>query len=309
MIEKILVVCVVCADPSVTRGPPHTTPSRNVRVYDTHMRSVSRAISPQAHTDPMTHPSAVDWFVHEEGEGHPVLLLHGLPSPPSDMLALGRRIGGRLIVPHLPGYDQSKHLGASGAHTVAAIEAGLVEILQRRDATNALVVGFSMGAYRAVSLALRNEIEPHALLLLGGFADLSADERAGFQAFAGALRAGVDLHDQAAPRFLSPPSQAMPDRVAAVRSWLDVVDPRVLADELDDAASLPSLLPRLGEISYKTLVRTGELDVAVPPAHAEALAAGIPGAGLSIVPGVAHAQWIEDADDLLRDIGFFLAYG
>jgi pimeloyl-ACP methyl ester carboxylesterase len=255
----------------------------------------------------MTQASAPDWFVHEEGTGHPVLLLHGLPSPPAEMLALGRRLGGRLLVPHLPGYDQSRAVG--GPHTLAAIEDGLVRLLQTREATNALIVGFSMGAYRALSLALREEVEPHGLVLLAGFAELSLEERAGFTAFANALRAGVDLHDQAPARFLSPRFAEDPDHAEAVRAWLDLAAPEVLAAELDDVAQCPSLTSRLGEISCRTLIRAGELDVAVPPHHAEALAAGIATAGLAIVPGVAHAQWLEDPEGMVRDIAFFLAYG
>jgi 3-oxoadipate enol-lactonase len=273
----------------------------------TQRSSVVRLCYPHILDTTMTQASAPDWFVHDEGEGHAVLLLHGLPSPPAEMLELGRRLGGRLLVPHLPGYDRSR--AVRGPHTVAAIEDGLVRLLQDRHATNALLIGFSMGAYRALSLALREEIEPHALVLLSGFAEISSEERAGFGAFAAALRAGVDLHDQAPPRFLSPASQLQPERTAAVRAWLDLASPEVLAAELDDVTRCPSLTSRLGEITCKTLVRTGALDVAAPPHHAEALAAGIRGAGLAIVPEVAHAQWLEDADALERDIGLFLAFG
>lgn len=248
--------------------------------------------------------AAPDWFVHDEGKGRPILLLHGLPSPPADMLALGRRLRGRILVPHLPGYGLSRTV--SGPHSVSLIENGLVRLLREREATDAAVVGYSMGAYRALSLALRTELRISAMVLLSGFASLSTDERAGLLAFAHALRGGVDLRDQAPPRFLAPSFASQPAQARAASAWLDLAAPEVMAEELEDAAVAPGLEGRLGELSCRVLVRTGELDLAVPVHHARALAASIRGAKLEIVPGVAHAQWIEDPNGTAAAVASFV---
>ena len=63
---------------------------------------------------------------------------------------------------------------------------------------------------------------------------------------------------------------------------------------------------RLGEISCPTFVRTGELDVATPVHHARQLGAGIAGAEVSIPAGRGHAQWVEDAEGLVAEVGVFL---
>ncbi len=63
------------------------------------------------------------------------------------------------------------------------------------------------------------------------------------------------------------------------------------------------LRPRLRLISCPTLVVGGERDVTFPVEHSRALAAGIPGARLVVVPGAPHGLVVEQAPlviDLLR---------
>lgn len=63
---------------------------------------------------------------------------------------------------------------------------------------------------------------------------------------------------------------------------------------------------RLGRVTAPTLVvhRTG--DRAAPPAQAQALAAGIPGAELVLLPGRSHLPYAGDRDALVRTIRRFL---
>jgi pimeloyl-ACP methyl ester carboxylesterase len=66
----------------------------------------------------------------------------------------------------------------------------------------------------------------------------------------------------------------------------------------------PRLRRRLGRITAPTLVVASDADRLVPMAHAEAYAAGIPGARLVVVPG-AHLLPIEQPDtvvDLISDV-------
>ncbi|MFM7551574.1 MAG: 3-oxoadipate enol-lactonase, partial [Actinomycetota bacterium] len=50
---------------------------------------------------------------------------------------------------------------------------------------------------------------------------------------------------------------------------------------------------RLGGIAVPTLVVVGSLDEETPPAYAEALAAGIPGARLEVLAGAGHFTPVE----------------
>jgi hypothetical protein len=67
-------------------------------------------------------------------------------------------------------------------------------------------------------------------------------------------------------------------------------------------AALPDhdVRDRLGAIAAPTLVVVGELDEETPPAYSEALAVGIPGARLEVIPGVGHLTPFEAPAALSR---------
>ncbi len=67
------------------------------------------------------------------------------------------------------------------------------------------------------------------------------------------------------------------------------------------------LRPALARIACPTLVVGAELDCTFPPAHSQALAAGIPGARLEIVPGSGHALVAEQPLALLALLRSFLS--
>lgn len=233
-----------------------------------------------------------DLHVFEAGAGEAVVLLHGLPSPAADLEALAPDLVGRwVLVPHLPGYGTTPH--APGSQGVEAVEAALIEALTVRKVERPVLVGFGMGAYRALSLALA--LDARAVVCLGGFADLSAEERARFTGFADALRAGVDLRGAAAPRLLSTKHRAArPADDAVVEAWLDLAESEVLIEELEDAATAPSLLKRIAALDCPIVARTGAEDAAFPPEHARALVEASRHGTLEIAPGVGHALLLED---------------
>jgi pimeloyl-ACP methyl ester carboxylesterase len=71
---------------------------------------------------------------------------------------------------------------------------------------------------------------------------------------------------------------------------------RISAEGLRAAIEcLPShdVRERLGEIAAPTLVLVGEHDTETPLAYAEALAAGIRGTRLQIIPGAGHISSLE----------------
>ena len=63
----------------------------------------------------------------------------------------------------------------------------------------------------------------------------------------------------------------------------------------------------IGDIRARTLVAVGADDVATVPAKAEAIAAGIDGAKLEIVPDAGHSSTIEQPEVLTRLIREHLA--
>lgn len=58
----------------------------------------------------------------------------------------------------------------------------------------------------------------------------------------------------------------------------------------------PDSRPMLASIAVSTLVLVGEEDALTPPAIAEEIAAGVPGAALSLIPRSGHLSAIEQPD-------------
>jgi pimeloyl-ACP methyl ester carboxylesterase len=64
--------------------------------------------------------------------------------------------------------------------------------------------------------------------------------------------------------------------------------------------------PKLGEIGVPTLVLVGDLDVSDLQAIGRLLAAALPDATFTELPGVAHLPQMEAPEVLAREIGDFL---
>ena len=235
------------------------------------------------------------------GTGAPVLLLHGMPSPPEELVALAATLAGRrALIPFMPGYAGAPP--ATGRQGFAPIETALLALLAERGVADVDIVGTSAGAYRAIRLALSGRVPVRSLTLLGGFAGLSPNERDGMRGFARALRDGVDLRGVAVPRMLAKTSVADAARVRAVEGWLSLASPDVLIEELEDLADAPSLLDRVGELDVPITLRVGAEDVAIPPSHSESIASRARDAVLEIVPGVGHALLVEDFTETARSV-------
>lgn len=237
-------------------------------------------------------------FIDDVGAGPAVLVLHGAPTtvayfrPLVEALVPTRRV----LVPQFPGYGKSA--AVEGQYRLESVQASLEDSLLALGVSDVAIVGYSLGAYRALALALSGRLRVNRLVLLGGFAGLAPPHAQALLAVAKTLRAMRDFSDPAfrgaTARSMLAPAHATPGTLAAVESWLDATTPLALAAELEGACLGSDLHSRLGELRLPAVLRTGELDAAAPMAYSEALAAGIAGAVLQRVAGCGHALLLED---------------
>lgn len=238
--------------------------------------------------------------VTEYGGGSPnaILLLHGqmLGAGIYDALAprLAQATGLSVLVPDLPGYGRSP---LPEDYSMRRVQQGLAHELRARGVESVAIVGYSLGSYLALALALGGT-KVAALVLVGPLAGLDGQVREAFRQYATAVRAGGKIGETFA-------AMTLPDDLAAahpglrgrVEARVDAeVDRAALAAELDAIAAMDDLRPRLGEISSPVLVRVGDRDQNTPEPFAREIAAAIPGARLELVPGVGHLYWDEDAE-------------
>jgi len=224
------------------------------------------------------------------GAGPPVVLLHGLS---------GSALWWSRNVPHL-----------ARSHTVYAIEHARLEagLLRRRapfaldaaadrlarwmDAVGldrASVVGHSMGGFIAADFAARHPARVDRLVLVCAAATPLA--RRGLDAALGVARSAADLPPSLVPLLAYDALRTGPGAiVSTLRQLLDA----------DLSAGLPS-------IAAPTLLVWGERDALVPLAHAEALAALLPGATLTVVEGAGHVPMWERPEAFNAALAEFLS--
>jgi 3-oxoadipate enol-lactonase len=247
----------------------------------------------------MSEPHDVDaipvaW--REAGSGPLVLFLGGLGMTRNgfdpQLEALGSH--NRCVAWDLPGFGASP-LPAQGLSftLLADAAADLIAVLGE---TRAHVAGLSMGGQIALHLALRHPGRVRSLALLDSspaFGLDGTDPEAWKRLRLDALDAGetpAGMAERVLRSVMAPDAdeRAVATAVASMS--------RISTGGLRAAVEcLPShdVRERLGEIAAPTLVLVGEHDEETPLSYAEALAAGIAGARLQIIPGAGHITNLE----------------
>lgn len=241
-----------------------------------------------------------------------VVLIHGAPSAPADLVPLAERLAPehRVLIPSLPGYEGAPRL--QPPFSLERVWDALERTLAERGVREAILIGFSGGAYHALSLALRGKVQARAVVSLGGFAGLTAEERAGLAGFVPVLKNLSDASDPSLRtmfkgRMLSAEFLAQhPEAGETVAKWLDVVHPSVLADELDALSRAADLYDGLGKLKIPVLARVGSADVASPVAMSERLMRAARNGELHVVLGKGHALTLEDLEETASAIRSFL---
>lgn len=242
------------------------------------------------------------------GSGAPVLLLHGAPSSVEDFRPLVERLARRhrFLWPDLPGYGLTP--AVEGHTTVAKVQTMLEDALLALGIHELAVVGYSFGAYRALSLALGGRVRVSDLVCLGGFARIHDADRAGIEAWRDAVKARPDFADDAfrkvfaERRVSAKTAREHPEALALISRAFDLVKPAVLADELQSLIEARDLVPYLGNLKSRLTLRVGAEDTTTPHRYSEEIALRVRGSVLQVVPGAGHALLVEDAHHTLDAI-------
>jgi len=235
-----------------------------------------------------------DLFIDDCGSGPPVVLLHGTPSDPRDFQPLVEALAGhhRVLVPHLPGYGKTPY---RGVQSIASIMVRIEDAVLRSGISEARVVGFSGGAYKALAMALGKRVHVPRLALLAPVIGLDANVAQAYRDMITAVRAKTfDPRPTWLDRMASP-GFATRDPAGATRilAWLDGVSSSVLNEEIIALADAPDLRPRLSELDCRLLVCAGTADNAVPIAWSKAVADSVRGASFTPIQGAGHALLVE----------------
>lgn len=239
----------------------------------------------------------------EFGSGTPMVLISGIGSPASHLYPLAQALSSdyRVLVASFPGDGATPVY--PGPYSPTIDSQLLVAALHERGIREAHLVGFSGGGYRALALALGDQVRALSLVSLAGFASMPEEMREGLRQSADAVRAESLPGSALVPRFLTPPfAAAHPSLVAEVSGWIAAHKPEGLAQQLYAAADWTELSSRVGELRAPVVARSGELDVAVPYALNAQLASAAKSGIFELVPDVGHLLLFQDLEGTIASI-------
>lgn len=231
----------------------------------------------------------------DQGQGTPVVLLHGFPFSrrmwSSQVPAISRVA--RVITPDLRGFGESDGVPESMEQMAEDVHA-----LVRALSLPAIVLaGFSMGGYVAFRYLAARAREVRAVMLLDTRPEPDGAE-ARQRRFAGIERIRREgpqgFLDDFARLLVSPRTvENRPEVVTEVRRLMEGTNVETLTGGLRAMAERPDSTPLLAGLSMPALVVVGEDDKATPVESSRMMAATVRGAQLVIIPGAGHVSNIE----------------
>jgi pimeloyl-ACP methyl ester carboxylesterase len=228
-----------------------------------------------------------------EGDGPPLLFLHG-----GDYVAQNRAFLDRLahrwhvIAPRHPGFGNTPR--PPWFRTVHDIAYLYLDLIERLELDNVLLVGSSLGGWIAMELAIRSQARLGGLVLIDSLGLKFSRREEQDIADIYALPA-----EEAARRTFADPARCVPDYGA-----LEEAETLAIARDREATALYgwkpymhnPALLHWLHRITRAALVLWGEQDGIVTAAYGQKLAAALPRGRFHTVPNAGHYPQIEQPE-------------
>jgi pimeloyl-ACP methyl ester carboxylesterase len=238
------------------------------------------------------------------GAGRPILFLHpaiGLNPRPKVLERLAEL--GQLFAPSHPGFGGSelpRHF-----NSVDDLSYLYLDLLERLDVRDAVVIGVSFGAWIAAEIATKS-VERISRLILASplgikvgarqerdIADMFMLSREEFDslAYRDPATFALDMSDLSADQIRE---YARNWEAAALFGWLPYMHN-------------PKLGHRLHRVTVPTLVLWGDSDKVISHAYAAAFAALLPNAEFAVIPDAGHYPHIEQPTSFVAAIARFVA--
>jgi pimeloyl-ACP methyl ester carboxylesterase len=242
--------------------------------------------------------------ISEQGDGRPVLLLHGGGGPQSvagfaDLLAGSRPV--RVLTPVHPGFGDTPR--PATLRTIGGLADLYTALLDDLDLRDVIVIGNSVGGWIAAELALRAGPRIASVILVDAAGlEVPGHPVADIFPLSPAELSALSFYDPAAFR-IDPASMTEDQRrvQAGNREALAVYGGQSMTD--------PGLNARLGDLNLPVLVVWGEADQIVDLAYGRAYAAAIPAAQFLVLPRAGHLPQLETPTALVQAVWDFAVPG
>ncbi len=237
------------------------------------------------------------------GEGAPVVLLHGFPFNRTMWREQVEALAGegfRMITPDLRGHGETE-LGST-ASTMEQMASDVSALLDGLNITERIVLGgLSMGGYVTPAFYRLFHERVRALILADTRPQPDTDEarRTREETARRALDEGMEnIADAMLPKLLAPATLAeKPDVVERVRSMILATHPDGAAAALRGMAVRREQTDLLLDINVPTLILVGSEDALTPPKDSETMQRTIKGSRMQVIEGAGHVSNIERAEE------------
>jgi 3-oxoadipate enol-lactonase len=254
---------------------------------------------------------AVRFNVVEQGQGMPLVLVHGYPLDHS--MWRGQLDGladiCRVIAPDLRGFGASDVTpGTLTMEQMADDIAGLLDALKIKDPV--VFCGLSMGGYVAWQFAQKHRSRLARLILCDtkAVAD-TAEAAAGRRKTAERVLAegpGIAA-DTLLPKLFAPTTfKQQPQIVEETRQVILRTNPEGIAAALRGMAERPDVTSRLSKIDVPALLLCGQHDSISPPDEMRQIAARLPNARFVEIKDASHMAPLEQPEKVNAAIRKFL---
>lgn len=246
----------------------------------------------------------------DEGNGEPVLLIHGYPlshamwQPQRAALSAGYRV----IAPDLRGHGLSD--APTGPITVDVFADDLAALLDALGIGQATVMGLSMGGYVTMALLRRHPQRIRAVALLA--TKMTADTATGRQGrnemiILARTEGAAAIADAMLPKMLTEATRSdNPELAAHVHGMMAATPVAGIVGALEALRERPDATATLAAARLPALIVVGENDGVTPPSEAEAMQRTLPGAQLVRIPAAAHLLTLEQPAAVNEALGAFL---
>jgi 3-oxoadipate enol-lactonase len=251
--------------------------------------------------------------VEDEGEGSPVVCVHGLGGSTNTWTPLMPALAGhRVIRIDMPGSARSA--GVSGAITIARLADAVLSVCTRLNVARADLLGHSMGTIVCQHLAADHTKLVRSLALFGPLIAPTDAARVAIRTRAGKARAeGLAGMQEIAQTLMNgaisaETRRALPSAAAFVRESLMRQDPEGYARSCEALADAPAAA--VERIEAPVLLMTGDEDTVAPPQAVRAMAERLVASKdvrTVVLNRCGHWTPIERADDCARELRAFLA--
>jgi pimeloyl-ACP methyl ester carboxylesterase len=236
--------------------------------------------------------------VDQQGEGRPVLLLHGGGGPPSmGSLPSALSENFEVIAPVHPGFAGTPRPDwYTGIDDIALT---YLQLLEQRDLRDVLVIGSSIGGWIASELAVREHQRITGTVLLNAVGiNIDGIELADFFSLTAQELIARSFHDPAAAPDPTQLPQEARDIQAANATTLAVYARNPYMHD-------PKLRRRLALVPTPALAIWGQSDQIAPEPYGRAYAASFPNGRFQPIPKAGHLPHLEQPEQVLEAIHRF----